>query len=232
MADTFSDLSLPDSQEYRIVGVGASYYAPMKTIGPDGKPTVVYVYQFATRGQTVQLTEDQAERLEGLGAVKPYDEPKSYDEMDETELRQLSGERGLRIVSSGADPDQPLRQDYVQALKTYDTGADAGVVGAASAPGGVVTVGPAEIERAGDFDATGKSATEVSDWISSERPNASRTVAAAQGDPETARVVLEAESSAHNGDPRATVTRQLEKIIGPEQQEPPAGQEPEKEAGE
>lgn len=212
---TLGDLTLPKTQPYRVVGVGATYYEPVPTVGPDGKPAIVLSYRIGGRGTKVELTEDQARRLEGLGAVKAWDEPLSYDEMDDAQLRGIATQRGVIVPSSGADPEQPLRTDYINALNSYDLGQDAAVVGASTVPGGVVSVGAANLEpvEGGGYDARGRSATEVADWIESEKPNASETIAAAGDDPAAAQTVLEAESVATKGDPRKGVADSLQKII-------------------
>jgi hypothetical protein len=212
-AQTIGDLTLPSTEPYRVVGVGATYYEPVPVVGPDGKPTVVLTYRMAGGGERVELTEDQARRLVGLGAAKPWDEPLSYDEMDDAGLRAAASQRGVAVTSSGADPDQPLRQDYVAALTAYDLGQDAAVLGASTVPGGVVSIGAASVPEGDGYSAQGRSATEVSQWIESEKPNAADTVAAAGDDPATAAVVLEAESAATGGDPRASVEKPLQKII-------------------
>jgi hypothetical protein len=211
-AQTIGDLTLPATKPHRVVGVGATYYEPVKSVGPDGKPAVILTYRMASRGECVELTEDQAERLIDLGAAKPWDEPLSYDEMDDDALRSAASQRGVAVTSSGADADRPLRQDYVSALSAYDLGQDAAVLGASTVPGGVAVVGDAPVSPEG-YSAQGRSASEVASWIESEKPNAADTVAAAGDDPDTAAVVLEAESTATKGDPRASVEKPLQKII-------------------
>jgi hypothetical protein len=100
----------------------------------------------------------------------------------------------------------------VAALTAYDLGQDAAVMGASTVPGGVVSLGAASVPDEG-YSAQGRSATEVASWIDTEKPNAADTVAAAGNDPATAAVVLEAESAATGGDPRASVEKPLQKII-------------------
>jgi hypothetical protein len=213
-AQTLGDLTFPDTQPYRVLGVGATYYAPVATVGGDGKPTVVLSYRVGARGEQIDLTADQAERLEGLGAVKPWDDPLSYDEMDDDALRSAAASRGVLVPSSGADSDKPLRTDFINALNSYDLGQDAAVVGVTTVPGGVVNLGAADLgDAGGSYSARGRSATEVTSWIESEKPNAGDTVAAAGGDPETAKVVLEAENTATGQDPRKSVEKQLQAII-------------------
>lgn len=132
-------LELPSTKPYRVTGVGATYLDAVETIGSDGTPTVVYVSKLAYRGETVELNEHQANRLTELGVVKGSDEPLAYDEMKVEDLQSLADERGLTVAGSGADGNV-LKEDLVNALGTYDQGADStdsGVAVAASAPGGV-----------------------------------------------------------------------------------------------
>lgn len=253
MAETFEELTLPATESYRVVGLGARYLKPAKRIGGDGKPTVQYVDALAAGREVVELIAPEAERLLALGAVRPIDSAKGYDEMDDAELRSLASGRGIMVRSSGADPEQPLRTDYMNALAMYDLGADSAVVAAGTTPGGVFTAGdhgvspvlvdgvnpavsteqPDHVDTAGlvegdartaqmggvqpevsgsAYDARGKSATDLSAWISSARPNASATVAAAHDDPDAAAALIEAEEASHGGDGRATVIDPLTKI--------------------
>jgi hypothetical protein len=133
-------IELPATEQYRVVGVGATFNRPVEIIGPDGKPTVVYTFAFGSRGQVVDLVAGEARRLQALGAVKPVDEAKSYDEMGDDELAAEARQRGITVRSSGADSEQPLRTDYIGALQTFDLGSDQGLVGVSSAPGQVVQV--------------------------------------------------------------------------------------------
>lgn len=264
--DTLDSIELPATEPYRVVGVGATYLDARVAIGGDGKPTVVYATLVAPGRQIVQLNEHEARRLSALGAVKPAGDPPTYDEMGEEQLAILATSRGVTVRSTSADPDKPLREDYINALAIHDIGSDDAVLkGVGTAPGGVITpesgggtpqvlvdgvhpnppteqadsvdTSPAD-EAAGRigltsqqsadqatgrssggvFDARGKSATELSDWISSEKPNASATVAAAYDDPATARTLIEAENAAQGGDGRSTVTDKLSTIADREQE--------------
>jgi hypothetical protein len=70
--------------------------------------------------------------------------------------------------------------------------------------------------------ATEESASTSSEWgvpelvqyIETNKPNVDDTVALAQGDPEAAKRVLDAEAEATGGDPRAGVTKGLAAVIG------------------
>lgn len=55
---------------------------------------------------------------------------------------------------------------------------------------------------------------ELVQYIETNKPNVDDTVALAQGDPEAAKRVLEAETEATDGDPRAGVTKGLAAVIG------------------
>lgn len=57
------------------------------------------------------------------------------------------------------------------------------------------------------------SVSDLTAWIKDSKPNADDTVALAEGDPERAQRVLDAETAATGGKPRKTVQEQLEKII-------------------
>lgn len=265
MAETqtpeIGSVELPSTEKYRVTGLGAVYYEPVETIGPTGLPMIAYVSRLGTRAQIIDLVAGEARRLGALGAVKPAGEPPSYDEMNEEQLAVLATQRGVSVRSTSADPDRPLREDYINALHTHDLGADEGVLrGVGTVPGGVIVpeggspesptvlidgvhpnpateqaddvdTSPADESAgrigltsqqsadtqsgrasAGVYDARGKSATELSDWISSEKPNASKTVAAAYDDPATARTLIEAEQAAQAGDGRQTVIERLQPI--------------------
>lgn len=54
---------------------------------------------------------------------------------------------------------------------------------------------------------------DLSEWIKDHKPNADDTVALAEGDPERAQRVLDAEVAATGGKPRKSVQEQLEKIV-------------------
>jgi hypothetical protein len=78
--------------------------------------------------------------------------------------------------------------------------------------------GPATAEAA----AVGETASNTSEWgvpelvqyIETNKPNVDDTIALAQGDPDAAKRVLEAEDEATGGDPRSGVTKGLTAVIG------------------
>jgi hypothetical protein len=54
---------------------------------------------------------------------------------------------------------------------------------------------------------------ELTGWIKQSKPNVDDTVALAEGDPERAQRVLDAETAATGGSPRKSVQEQLEKVV-------------------
>jgi hypothetical protein len=54
---------------------------------------------------------------------------------------------------------------------------------------------------------------ELTEWIKQSKPNVDDTVALAEGDPEKAQRILDAEVAATGGSPRKSVQEQLEKIV-------------------
>lgn len=113
---------LPDTKPFRVCIAGAVYLKHRETINADGDDVVIPTRELAVFGEQIELTDREARRLTGLNAVKPADEPLSYDEMDEKHLAKLAKERGVVVPSSGADSDQPLRTDFINALNTFDQG--------------------------------------------------------------------------------------------------------------
>lgn len=133
-------LDLPKTEPYRVTAVGAVYRQAQEAIGGDGKPTVVYTSALGARGEEIQLEAAEARRLESLGAVRPADAERGYDELSDDELADRAAQRGLTIRSSSADPEKPQREDYINALQNADR-TSGGVTGVATVPGGVVATG-------------------------------------------------------------------------------------------
>jgi hypothetical protein len=133
-------LEMPATEQYRIVGVGATYQRPVETIDAEGQPRIIYTFAMGGRGEVVDLVAGEARRLLALNAVKPVGEAKGYEEMGDEELAAEAKSRGIAVRSSGADSSLPLRTDYIGALQTFDLGSDHGLVGVSSAPGQVVQV--------------------------------------------------------------------------------------------
>lgn len=115
-------IKLPATKPYRVRIAGAVYNRHKEEVTFDGKPVEVVVRELALRGQEIELTEREAHRLTELDAVLPADSVLEYDEMDEKKLAHLVEQRGITVKSTGADPDQPLRTDLINALVTYDQG--------------------------------------------------------------------------------------------------------------
>lgn len=221
MAD---DVKLPETKPYRVVIAAAVYDSPRLDYDIEGKGRVIFVREFGLRASEIDLVAREAKRLADLDAVVPASEPRAYGEMDDDELAKLASERGLTVLSSGADPDKPLRVDFLNSLDTFERG-EVVAVGASTVPGGVsvgsgtasVTAGqPQQVGEEPDvgFDAASASVEQIADYIESENLTAPETVALAQDDPALADKVLAAEKSARGGDQRATVVSGLEKISG------------------
>jgi hypothetical protein len=121
---------LPATKTYRVAQAGVIYNRFIESTGLDGEDTIVVVRELATFGQRIELTEREVHRIQKIGAeltppveyVKPEDAPLSYDEMNDKQLDAEIKERGLTVTSSGADQDQPLRTDKINALLTFDQG--------------------------------------------------------------------------------------------------------------
>ncbi len=113
---------LPDTKPYRVCIGGAMYASPRVFVGLDGTEGVAYPSVLGQRGETIELTDREARRLTDLEAVKPADEPLSYDEMDDKQLDAAVKAAGVKVTSSSADSDRPLRGDKINALRTYDQG--------------------------------------------------------------------------------------------------------------
>ncbi len=63
------------------------------------------------------------------------------------------------------------------------------------------------------FDARGKDADELADWLRSEQPTVDEVVAAAQGDPVAAAALLNAERTITEGEPRKGVVKGLDEVV-------------------
>ena len=116
---------LPDTKPYRVCIGGAMYASPRIARSIDGSETVMYPTVLGERGEEIQLTASEAERLTSLDtgpAVKPAGEPLTYDEMNDKQLDAAVKDAGVTVVSSSADSDKPLRGDKINALLTYDQG--------------------------------------------------------------------------------------------------------------
>lgn len=219
MAD---EVKVPDTQDFRVVVVGVLYDSPRLDHDLEGNPKVIYVRQTAGRGQVIGLVPREAKRLGDLSAVRPAEDPKGYDELDDAEAKSAAAARGLVVRSSGADADQPLREDFITALVNADRSELTGV-GVGTTPGGIMAASASGATRVdvptppppGDepLDVLGAPGEHVMAHIHDGNLNAADTVALADGDPEKAKKVLAAETALRSGDPRATVEGPLQKII-------------------
>lgn len=116
---------LPETKPYRVCIGGAMYASPRLAQNLDGSETLLYPTVLGTRGETIELTDREAQRLTTLDtgpAVKPAGEPLSYDEMNDKQLDAAVKAAGVKVTSSSADSDRPLRADKINALLTYDQG--------------------------------------------------------------------------------------------------------------
>lgn len=209
---------LPDTGRYRVVIAGARYDAPRIDHDLEGKARVIYTSEFALRGQEIDLVPREARRLGELGAIRPADSEREYDELGDDELAAQATLRGVPVRSSGADADKPLREDFINALVTYDRGAG-DAVGVGTQPGGIVSQSAAGVQRLPDEavapspadDPASLTAPQIREQIDAEVLTAPQTIDLAQDDPALAGRVLEAERL--SGDPRASVEKGLQKII-------------------
>lgn len=113
---------LPATKPYRVCTVGAVYDRFVEVVDDDGEDAVRKVRDLATFGQTVELTEREARRLTALDVVRPAGDPLTYDEMNDKQLDKVISDRAINVRSTGADADQPLRTDKINALLVYDQG--------------------------------------------------------------------------------------------------------------
>jgi hypothetical protein len=218
MAD---EVQLPETAPYRVRIGAAVYDKAVAAYNDRGEGEVRFVRDYGRRGETIELVPREAARLEALDAVVPADEPLNYDEMDDAQLAAEAKQRGLVVSSSSADPNLPLRTDFINALLTYDQGG-AEAVGVSSSSGGLIGNGlPLEADGTPTEQTVGTvpagaasdSVEALAARIDEEKLTASETVDLAGDDPALAAQVLEAERLAQGGDPRATVEKPLQKII-------------------
>lgn len=133
-----------------------------------------------------------AERVIKHKAFRYYVETPSLTDPDGTVLRQRVARRGEKVDLREVDAH---RGDQLDAFYTEAE---------LKAQGG---------EEVAEADASGKSVNDLIDWLEEEKPTAPQTINAANGDPEVASRLLEAEESVTGRQPRSTVTDALEKII-------------------
>lgn len=142
-----------------------------------------FLVRTARRGQFVDLTESEERRLDELDALLP---PGSKPEDAEREqAARLDAYRGER--------------GDVEALERHLQRANVAPVG------GVVNVDAPDVSDS--------SVDLLAAWIRDKKPSADDTVALAEGDKDRARKVLEAETVATGGSPRAEVAEPLGQLI-------------------
>lgn len=140
----------------------------------------------AIRGETVQLTPVEEERLDKLGMLAPAGATMAQAEaLDEQRTDVYRGRRG----------DQEAFQRALDRSRALQPPPET------EGPGIVNLAGPDEIQV-------------IADYIRDEAATVPQTVALAEGDPVKAAKVLEAESLATGGSPRQGVAAQLAKVIG------------------
>lgn len=198
--------------ERQVRGVFINYRR--KTTGPNGE-TIVGLAS-AARGAPIDtdtLADGELERLERHGGLMPAGQEVTPEAIEEVLARALNpldvvredfgAPLSVSPPSMGAEP----RGDFTKG----DTGVDPADQ---PPPLGTPTVdmgseGTLLRTDAPDVDDTAA----LSQFIADERLNAQETVALAEGDPERARAVLEAEKAATGQDPRKSVVEPLQKII-------------------
>ncbi len=115
-------VELPATKPYRVAIGGAMYARPQIVTSFDGTESIVYPSVLGYRGERIDLIPREAKRLMDLDAVRPADEPLTYEEMNDEQLDAAVKAVGVRVTSSGADQDKPLRVDKINALRTFDQG--------------------------------------------------------------------------------------------------------------
>jgi hypothetical protein len=200
-------VKLPATKRYRVSIAGASYQKHKTDVGADGQDVEVVTRELALFGEEIELTDREAKRLTDLDAVKPADEPLSYEEMDTDALAKLADERGIDVNGSAVD-GQALKDDYINALRIYDqaqgTVRPAGPVAPPEPPGPpppLAEADPQLVERIQSGGEGGKPLT------------VDETVALAENDPALAEPVLAAEVAASGGSPRKGVQDGLRALI-------------------
>lgn len=196
-----------DRVEVTITGVFAQY----RDVFTDYAGNVHETVRTADRGETVEVPAQEAARLKALGVV-------ADDEADAL-AQALARAVNPNDVQSGQAPLVPSVSPPgggvapIGDLLTGDTGGPDSppVVPDGSGPVPQPVLAP-EGEHRG-FDARGKTTVEVIEWLEEGKPSVSEVVAAANGDAEAAKVIIEAEDTVKGGDPRKTVVGPLQKIV-------------------
>lgn len=165
----------------------------------------------ASRGQKVDLFKDDEARLDELHMLVPEDSPAN--------AAQIVAQRTNAALARALNPlDVMVPVDpAVVIVSPPGGGVDPALLGGGEATviatggGGHVPVseGGSSAARAalegGDVDT-------VAEVLRAEKPNAADTVALAGDDPERARLLIDAENAARDGDGRSTVLEPLQRI--------------------
>jgi hypothetical protein len=219
---------MTETNERQVRTVFANF--KVKTTLQDGRAGVGL--KSKVRGEMIDvstLADGELERLERNGALMPEGAEVTPGERLEEALRRalnpldvMREDAGPPLSVSPPPLGAPPRGDFTKG----DTGVDPADQPPPDPAERVVTINSAEQEALDRLRA--ESAEEnvprtdapdvedtaaLSEFIKSERLNASETVALAEGDPDRARHVLEAEKTATGHDPRRSVTGPLQKII-------------------
>lgn len=170
----------------QVRGVFANYYGLRKA--PDGETRRTLCH--AERGQTIEdPAPGEVERLDRLGALMPKGGEVAPEEVEDAIARAIS-------------PTHPVVEEFGHPPNVASPGA-----GVAPRQGTIEDGLP----RTDAPDVADTAA--LSQFILEQKLNAADTVALAEGDPDRAVFVLEAEKAAHGQDPRATVEKPLNKLI-------------------
>jgi hypothetical protein len=135
------------------------------------------------------ISGDRLKALRDLGAIAS-----SGDDASDAPAPGVADRSALDATGTGVNPE----------------GGAEGVTGPGDSGGS--SSGPSAELPDDAPDAAQADVGELSRYIDSESLNAAQTVALAEGDPELAAKVLEAERAAQGGDARATVERPLSKL--------------------
>lgn len=202
--------------ERQVRGVFINYRR--KTTGPNGE-TIVGLAS-ASRGDRIDtdsLADGELDRLERSAGLMPAGQEVAPEEIEAVLARALNPldvtreDFGAPVSVSPPGMGMAPRGDFT----TGDTGVDPAdnppplETGTVLVDAGSGQEGSLLRTDAPDVDDTAA----LSQFIADERLNAQETVALAEGDPERAKAVLEAEKAATGQDPRKSVAEPLQKII-------------------
>lgn len=171
--------------KHLLFSYGSEIDNPMYVEGEEGVPSRVVVEGLASIGSTVDIT-------------------RQYDLVRGEEYDAFFTDEEKAAIDEGTY-DGPL----LPALQAH------GYLGGQSAYQGQ-SIEQIEAMSGGGgapIDVASSSAEEIAEFISTNKPNVSETVALAQNDPDLAEKVLDAEVIATESDPRTGVENALEKVM-------------------